>query len=68
MEEQRFDGSGELVSNPTAERFFASLLDSVVKVTAMHKPGSVVEHSDGKRYVVGENGAWRKLRPDEHAG
>jgi len=45
----------------TDEKIQDALDDENNKVVALHKPGSVITHSDGRQYEVDANGSWRKI-------
>lgn len=34
------------------------------KVVALHKPGSIITHSDGRKYEVDKNGSWKRIRDE----
>ncbi len=55
------DGHHELKDNPKMSDFFKRLEDDDVEAVALHKPGSIVTHKDGTRYLVTKDGSWRKL-------
>lgn len=38
----------------------AELARPEIKTVAVHKPGSVVEAANGRKYIVGNDGAWRR--------
>ena len=65
MQEHRWDGSDELQEVPgdkLKEKLLKALEDERNKAVTMHKAGSVITRSDGSQYVVGADGAFRKIK------
>lgn len=61
MHEVKYNGEETLSDNKTVDDLALAIQDAKVKSAALHKPGSIVEMSDGKRYEVQKNGCWKKL-------
>lgn len=62
MEEKRYDGEHILTDKASLGEIFKAMANQGNKMVALHNPGSVVTHSDGKQYVVQADGSWRRLR------
>lgn len=74
MQVKHWDGSTELLdalkdaSEPyetdirkRLEQIAEKLAKPEVESVALHKPGSIVTHSDGRRYRVTDSGAWERV-------
>ena len=61
MQESTYSGEDILTNDAKAEDLFKALQKTENKFVALHKPGSDIELSDGTKYKVDKNGAWRKV-------
>lgn len=65
METRMIDGSAELEqcesNEDVVKKLQKKLEDPRVKSVTVHKPGSIIHHSDGTEYIVALDGSLRKL-------
>ncbi len=61
MQEHRHDGTDELTPNATMQDVKRALKDPRNTAVTLHKPGSTVTMSDGKRYLVWKDGSLRRI-------
>lgn len=47
--------------NLTSEAVDKELQNPDIKSVTLHKPGEIVKMMDGSKYIVQENGSWKKL-------
>lgn len=61
VQEKQWDGKDILTNDPKLEDFLKGMNKVENKFVALHKPGSDVKLSDGTKYRVNKNGAWKKI-------
>lgn len=61
MQERIWTNKDILTNEVSNEDFFNACKKKENKFVALHKPGSDVTLSDGTKYKVDKNGAWRKM-------
>lgn len=70
MQVTRYDGSDELIGPLEATEiqaaFTRALEDPDVASVAIHKPGAIVQRSNGKHYILDPAGQWRRIEPKKH--
>ncbi len=62
MQEIRDDGTSEFTSSPLLDEFFAAANNPKNRTVALHRPGTIIEQPSGWRYVVQDDGSWRRLK------
>jgi len=67
MQERSYDGGEKLTPNATVEDFLKAMGNADNKMVAMHRPGSEVILSDGSRYIIQPDGAWKKVIDNDAA-
>lgn len=50
-----------LTGSPTGEEVDAAMNNPLNKTVSFHREGSIVEMSDGTKYVVRKDGSWQRI-------